>query len=57
MLIPVPQAPLNNIPLKHADIFGATLPTGLPPAATVDLNLDRLRTCLTGVIIAAGFLV
>ncbi|MCJ1348895.1 hypothetical protein MMC31_007128 [Peltigera leucophlebia] len=57
ILVPVPQAPLNNIPLTHADIFGATLPAGLPPAATVDLNLDRLRTCLTEEIIAAGFLV
>lgn len=57
ILISIPQVPLNNIPLTYADIFGAILPAGLPPAATVDLNLDRLRTCLTEDINAAGFLV
>lgn len=41
----------------YADIFGAALPAALPLAATVDLNLDWLKTYLTEDIIAGGFLV
>ncbi len=56
-LLPVPPVPMDNTPLALADIFGATLPEGLPPGATIDLNLDRLRASLTENVIAAGFLV